>query len=149
MPLLTRLACPSPPPLPSLSYQAFLELSTKRSLTPNSKRIFVLGPSHRFYLSNCALSKCAVYDTPLGPVEVDVQGPFPSLSPLPSLRKRLTGRMRGVVVQELREKGKSLFRDLSLRQDEEEHCVEMHLPFIRKLFPCIPLLPSPCRTDGC
>lgn len=52
-------------------------------------------------------------------------------------------------MQELREKGRSLFKDLSLRQDEEEHCVEMHLPFIRKLFPCVPLLLSPCRTDGC
>lgn len=39
-----------------------------------SKRIFVLGPSHVVYLSGCALTTCAKYQTPLGDLVVDVEG---------------------------------------------------------------------------
>jgi hypothetical protein len=34
------------------------------------KRVFVLGPSHHFYLSNCAVSAQDVYETPLGNLNV-------------------------------------------------------------------------------
>jgi AmmeMemoRadiSam system protein B len=45
-----------------------------------------------------------------------------------------------LVVNALRATGK--FRDLTLKQDEAEHCVELHLPFIRRLFaPDVKLVP--------
>lgn len=45
-----------------------------------------------------------------------------------------------LVVAALRATG--LFRDLSLKQDEAEHCVELHLPFVRRLFaPDVKLVP--------
>ena len=34
-------------------------------------RIFVLGPSHKFYLENCGLTQMDAYATPLGPLPVD------------------------------------------------------------------------------
>lgn len=40
----------------------------------SSKRIFVLGPSHVVYLSGCALTTCAKYQTPLGDLVVDAEG---------------------------------------------------------------------------
>ena len=37
-----------------------------------SKRIFILGPSHHYYLQGCALSKCTEYETPVGNLPIDV-----------------------------------------------------------------------------
>jgi AmmeMemoRadiSam system protein B len=36
-----------------------------------SKRVFILGPSHHFYLPGCALTKCDEYETPLGNLIID------------------------------------------------------------------------------
>ena len=38
-----------------------------------SKRIFILGPSHHYYLQGCALSKCTEYETPVGNLPIDVK----------------------------------------------------------------------------
>jgi MEMO1 family protein len=35
------------------------------------RRVFLLGPSHHAYLSNCALTKSKYYETPLGNLEID------------------------------------------------------------------------------
>lgn len=35
------------------------------------KRVFLLGPSHHAYLTNCALSKAKCYETPIGNIEID------------------------------------------------------------------------------
>ncbi|RYO87772.1 hypothetical protein DL762_004062 [Monosporascus cannonballus] len=72
-----------------------------------AKRIFVLGPSHTYYLSGCALTKFAKYETPFGNLTVDE-----------------------AVVQELRDTGK--FQDIPSRSDVNEHSLEMHLPYIYK-----------------
>jgi predicted class III extradiol MEMO1 family dioxygenase len=40
--------------------------------------------------------------------------------------------MRGAAVKELRATGK--FSDMSIQTDEDEHSIEMHLPFVRKVF---------------
>lgn len=75
-------------------------------------RVFVLGPSHHVYLQNrCALSGAAVLDTPLGPLPVDVD-----------------------TVNALYEHAPSLFQPLALDADENEHSVEMHLPYLRHVF---------------
>lgn len=70
------------------------------------KRIFVLGPSHHFYLKGCAMSEATLVETPLGFLNVDTQ-------------TRL----------ELERSG--LFKAISMDQDEEEHSLEMQFPFIK------------------
>jgi len=72
------------------------------------KRIFIMGPSHHVHYSNCVLSAAKVYETPLYNLKVD-EG----------------------VVQKLRDTG--LFDTMSMRVDEEEHSLEMQLPFIARM----------------
>lgn len=72
-----------------------------------SKRIFVLGPSHHVYLDSCALSRCDYYGTPLGDLNVD-----------------------GDVAEELYATGQFTWMDQDT--DEQEHSLEMHLPYIYK-----------------
>jgi len=72
------------------------------------RRIFVLGPSHHVALDQCALppSGCRAYETPFGQIDLDTH-----------------------VLQELRQSG--TFVEFSMRQDEEEHSIEMQLPFAK------------------
>lgn len=72
-----------------------------------AKRVFVLGPSHTYYLKGSALTTFAAYDTPLGKLEVDAE-----------------------TIAALRETGK--FKDIPPRSDEDEHSLEMHLPYLWK-----------------
>ncbi|GAM87227.1 hypothetical protein ANO11243_052490 [Dothideomycetidae sp. 11243] len=73
-----------------------------------AKRVFLLGPSHHFYLSNAALSQCEAYATPLGNLAIDK-----------------------ATTQELHATGQFSY----MRQDidEDEHSLEMHLPYICKM----------------
>ncbi|XP_062502128.1 protein MEMO1-like [Corticium candelabrum] len=94
------------------------------------KRIFILGPSHHIHLPGCALSKATTCETPLYPLTVD-QG----------------------VVSELRASG--MFEELSLKADENEHSIEMHLPFIAKAmeskkgaFAIIPIVVGALKPEG-
>lgn len=80
-----------------------------RLLLQPSKRVFILGPSHHVYLDGCALSKCTEYATPLGSLPLD----------------RPT-------IEELKKTGK--FSEMGLDTDEDEHSIEMHLPYVRKIF---------------
>ncbi|KAH7100170.1 UPF0103-domain-containing protein [Auriculariales sp. MPI-PUGE-AT-0066] len=77
--------------------------------TTNIKHILVLGPSHHVYLPGCALSTMKSYETPVGSLPIDTS-----------------------LVAELRATGK--FEEMSRATDEEEHSLEMHLPYIRKTF---------------
>ncbi|KAL9932105.1 hypothetical protein V8E36_009166 [Tilletia maclaganii] len=77
--------------------------------TTGIKRVFVLGPSHHVYLDGCALSACDEYETPVGSLPLDKQ-----------------------MLKELAATGK--FSQMSLQTDEDEHSIEMHLPYIRKTF---------------
>eukprot|EP00239_Pterosperma_sp_CCMP1384_P000291 CAMPEP_0197850244 /NCGR_PEP_ID=MMETSP1438-20131217/14748_1 /TAXON_ID=1461541 /ORGANISM="Pterosperma sp., Strain CCMP1384" /LENGTH=247 /DNA_ID=CAMNT_0043463301 /DNA_START=104 /DNA_END=848 /DNA_ORIENTATION=+ len=80
-----------------------------KAIDPSTvKRIFLLGPSHHYYLRNCALSKCTHYRTPIGDIPID------------------TG-----VYQELHNTGK--FCEMNIDVDEAEHSLEMHLPYIAKI----------------
>lgn len=71
------------------------------------KRIFVLGPSHTYYLKGCALTTFASCDTPFGELKVDSD-----------------------VIKTLRKTG--AFSDIPRSSDEDEHSLEMHLPYIWK-----------------
>ena len=72
-------------------------------------RVFLLGPSHHLYLNTCGLPYFEVYETPLGNIEIDL-----------------------TIVDELK-KDKN-FITLRKSDEEKEHSLEMHLPFIRKIF---------------
>jgi AmmeMemoRadiSam system protein B len=69
--------------------------------------VFLLGPSHHLYLTGCALSQCDFYETPLGNLKLDSS-----------------------TIAELHKTGK--FDKMSKSTDEDEHSLEMHLPYIYK-----------------
>ncbi|KAJ8455082.1 hypothetical protein ONZ45_g19060 [Pleurotus djamor] len=77
--------------------------------TSGIKRVFILGPSHHFYLNGCALSLCKEYETPIGNLPLDLE-----------------------TIAQLRETKQ--FEDMSWKSDEDEHSLEMHLPYVRKVF---------------
>ncbi|GMN45475.1 hypothetical protein TIFTF001_014676 [Ficus carica] len=72
-------------------------------------RVFLLGPSHHYYTPKCALSGTSVYKTPLGDLPIDLE-----------------------VIEELKATGK--FELMDIRVDEAEHSMEMHLPYLAKVF---------------
>jgi AmmeMemoRadiSam system protein B len=84
------------------------------------KKIFVLGPSHQAYLNKCALSCMDEYETPLGNISIDKE-----------INKELYNT--------------KLFDWMKQKVDEEEHSIEMQLPYIMKMmegvsFTLIPIL---------
>ncbi|KAK4162304.1 MEMO1 family [Cladorrhinum sp. PSN259] len=72
-----------------------------------AKRVFILGPSHTYYLRGCALTTFSKYATPFGDLIVD----------------------KGTT-NELRQTGN--FSDMPPRRDTDEHSLEMHIPFLWK-----------------
>lgn len=73
----------------------------------NVKRVFVLGPSHTYYLEGCAVTAFAKYATPFGDLTVD----------------RAT-------IQQVKQAGS--MANIPQRNDEKEHSLEMHLPYLYK-----------------
>ncbi|KAJ7598078.1 hypothetical protein C8J56DRAFT_919136 [Mycena floridula] len=73
------------------------------------KRVFILGPSHHLYLDGCALSSCSEYETPIGNLPLD-----------------------RAIIDSLKATNK--FSTLSIDADQAEHSLEMHLPYVRKIF---------------
>ncbi|RXH92114.1 hypothetical protein DVH24_021137 [Malus domestica] len=72
-------------------------------------RVFLLGPSHHHYTPKCALSTATVYKTPIGDLPIDLE-----------------------VIEELKASGKFELMDICV--DEAEHSMEMHLPYLAKVF---------------
>lgn len=81
----------------------------KHISSENFKRVFLLGPSHHVYIPGCALPCSAEYQTPIGDISVDLE-----------------------TVRALSETSK--FYQLDKDAEEDEHSLEMHLPYIRKAF---------------
>eukprot|EP00466_Bigelowiella_natans_P006053 jgi/Bigna1/55903/estExt_Genewise1Plus.C_750021 len=84
------------------------------------KRIFIMGPSHHHYTDGCELTACKSYETPLGNIPIDT-----------------------AIISQLYKTGKFEMMDLSV--DEEEHSIELHLPYIAKImegvdFTLVPIL---------
>ena len=80
-----------------------------KQLDPNTvKTIFILGPSHHVRLSSCALTQCATYQTPLGDLTINRE-----------------------ITKQLLDTGK--FELMSIDADEDEHSIEMQLPYIAKV----------------
>jgi len=72
------------------------------------KRIILLGPSHHFYTAKSCLSPLSEYETPLGNVPLDRE----TIAELESTHQ---------------------FQGLTVHEEEEEHSLEMHLPYIAKI----------------
>jgi len=72
------------------------------------RRVFILGPSHHVRLGGCALSPAKTYKTPFYELTIDQ-----------------------AVYDELYKT--SLFEEMTLQTDEEEHSIEMHLPYIARV----------------
>ncbi|XP_033640125.1 protein MEMO1-like [Asterias rubens] len=96
----------------------------------NIKRIFILGPSHHMHLPGCAVTRCKTYETPLYNLVVDIK-----------------------VTEELHKTGH--FDLMELRTDEEEHSIEMQLPYIAKAmqskqgeFTIVPILVGSLQENG-
>ncbi|KAA8647390.1 hypothetical protein EYZ11_001629 [Aspergillus tanneri] len=84
-----------------------------------AKRIFILGPSHHHYLSTLALPQLTSYFTPL------------SDDPLP-LDTELIAKLRST--QAVKRNGLTVsFTKMSRSIDEDEHSIELHLPYIHRL----------------
>ena len=73
----------------------------------SAKRVFILGPSHTYYLRGCALTSFDKYETPFGDLVVD-----------------------NATTSELRQTNR--FSEMPKRSDVSEHSLEMHLPYLRK-----------------
>lgn len=95
----------------------------------NSKRIFVLGPSHHHPLSTLALPQLTSYYTPL------------SDEPLP-LDMELIAKL--LSTKATKPDGSSVsFTTMTRSTDEDEHSIELHLPYIhRKLQLLLPNTPT-------
>lgn len=72
------------------------------------KRVFLLGPSHHYYLTGAATTSCDKYGTPLGDLIVDTS---------------FIGEMQRSWDVEI----------MSKSVDEDEHSLEMQLPYIHKM----------------
>lgn len=78
--------------------------------TTGIKRVFILGPSHHVYLDGCALSRCDAYETPIGELPLDKETIAELLATDPK------------------------FVEMDVATDEDEHSIEMHLPYVRRAF---------------
>jgi AmmeMemoRadiSam system protein B len=74
----------------------------------HSTRVFLLGPSHQVYLDTCALSAQLKYETPCGDLKLDAS-----------------------ILKDLQCTG--AFAEMSKKTDEDEHSLEMQLPYIYKM----------------
>lgn len=83
------------------------------------KRIFVLGPSHHYPLSTLALPQVISYYTPL------------SNEPLPLDTELIANLLKTPAPKS--DGSKISFTTMNQSVDEEEHSIEMHLPYIHRL----------------
>ncbi|UYV80386.1 MEMO1 [Cordylochernes scorpioides] len=86
------------------------------------KRVFIVGPSHYARLTGCALSQAKLYQTPFYNLTIDQT----------SVQRVISVRlMDAAVYGELY--ATEMFESMSLMADEDEHSLEMQLPFIAKV----------------
>ncbi|XP_062570002.1 protein MEMO1-like [Saccostrea cucullata] len=95
----------------------------------NVKRVFILGPSHHVRLSGCALTETSTYQTPLYDLIIDQK-----------------------INEELN--ATNAFEKMKIGTDEDEHSIEMQLPYIAKVmerkrgqFTVVPVLVGSLSSD--
>jgi AmmeMemoRadiSam system protein B len=85
-----------------------------KSVAPSTIcRIFILGPCHHTYIEGCAIPDASLthYETPFGPLPLDMD-----------------------VLKDLKINPEVTFRSFRLSNDEEEHSIELQLPFLKYTF---------------
>jgi len=85
------------------------------------KRVFILGPSHHKSIDGCDLSPCGSYETPLGPLPLDVD----TITDIDNAIDREK-------LKKYKKPGQTNY--MKVATDEAEHSIEMHLPYVRKVF---------------
>lgn len=100
-----------------------------KELGPETTRIFILGPSHHVPINGVALSPASIYETPLGNLIID---------------KETYAELYAT----------NLFEEMTLQTDEEEHSIELQLPFIVKTmskfdkpYTIVPMVVGSVRPD--
>lgn len=100
-----------------------------KELSPDVSRIFILGPSHYVRLDGIALSPATIYETPLGNLTIDRD-----------------------IYDELYATGQ--FEEMTLETDEEEHSLELQLPFLYKImskrsqpYTIVPMMVGSIKSD--
>lgn len=73
--------------------------------------MFLLGPSHKVYLDFIATTTCTEWETPIGNLKVDTK-----------------------LVDELTQEKGEMFQKIEKSYEENEHSLEMHIPYIKKVF---------------
>ena len=79
------------------------------------RRVVMLGPSHRVYFKGIALPGAASFETPLGALPLDTLG-FAALADFPFISTRHDAHA-------------------------QEHCLEVHVPFLQRTLPHAALVP--------
>lgn len=113
------------------SYSGATAAYSFKQIDPSTvKTIFILGPSHHVRLSGCAVSQCSTYETPLYSLQIDRN-----------------------ISQELIDTGH--FEVMSMEADEDEHSIEMQLPYIAKVmegvkgsFKIVPIMVGSLSTSN-
>jgi AmmeMemoRadiSam system protein B len=101
---------------------AYAALSTRAA---EVERVVLIGPSHRVGFAGVATSGASAFDTPLGPVALD--------------RDATVGLVKAGLAREFEP------------AHENEHSLEVHLPFIKHVFPdarIVPLLAGGDDSDA-
>lgn len=92
--------------------RAYAELAPIRDIV---KRVILLGPAHRVAIRGLATTSADIWQTPLGPVRID-RAAIDAVSHLPRV-------------------------GTDDRAHAQEHCLEVHLPFLQRLLPDFTLAP--------
>jgi len=88
------------------------------------KRVVLAGPAHRVYVQGAAIPSVASFATPLGPVPLD---------------REALERLRALP-----------FVEVSDRAHAQEHCLEVHLPFLKAVlgdFALVPIVVGDATTE--
>ena len=93
------------------------------------RTIFILGPSHHVRLSGCAVSQCSTYRTPLGDLAINRELVQELLDTGGATLLQTSVMMMMMMMMTCGGK----FEMMSLSADEDEHSIEMQLPYIAKV----------------
>ncbi|WP_425405667.1 AmmeMemoRadiSam system protein B [Hwanghaeella sp.] len=99
--------------------RAYAELAPIRDTI---KRVVMLGPAHRVAIRGLATTSADSWQTPLGPVRIDREA-IDAVSGLPQV-------------------------SIDDRAHAQEHCLEVHLPFLQRILPDFTVVPFVVGTAG-
>ena len=121
---LQQVKNPAPPPKALIGphagtiYSGPIAATAYATLTPKRKQIkkvILLGPSHHVFLHGLAASTAEKFETPLGKIDIDRQG-IKNIAKLPQVQ----------------------FSD---EAHQQEHSLELHLPFLQEVLDDFDLIP--------